>query len=104
MSHAKKPTRRGLKKATMKLSKEEKSDLTIRSSPPPAPEPGYVVGPCAHRPGQHCRSLLCKRLHSGPTAKDIELARLKNEKELMRRELAELREFKSTIAKHNTHT
>ena len=35
------------------------------------------------------------RTPKGPSKKDIELARIKNEKELMRRELEELRAFKA---------
>ena len=66
MSHAKKPERRTKKKASVSFSKKSGA----------APK-------------------LSIRTPKGPSKKDIELARIKNEKELMRRELEELRAFKA---------
>lgn len=69
MSHAKKPERRMKKKASVNFSKKSGG----------APS-------------------LSIRTPKGPSKKDIELARIKNEKELMRRELEELRAFKAAQA------
>ena len=71
MSHAKKPERRApKKKASVSFTKKS------------------GTGP----------KLSIRTPKSGPTKKDIELARIKNEKEMMRRELEELRAFKASQA------